>query len=259
MNSYGPVAGSETYTGAGEELSLLRVIGLIGLPTTLLTATYIIVGLIQDRIPSLLLFFLLAMVILFPFELSVVLRAGRRQYGRFSLRSACTDHSRMSWWKILVYASVLFGFAGLMTAVIVPFELRVTAPLARQLHTHLPAYFDWTDIEQLRSYSKGIVVMTCIAYVLLNGFVGPIIEELFFRGYLTSGIRRYGRWAPLIITVLFSLYHLWLPFNNLFRIAIFLPAAYAAWKKKNLYLSIWFHCLCNLFSSASFIIAVYGT
>jgi uncharacterized protein len=258
MYSYGRLARPKTYTGAGEELSLLHVIGLIALPTTLLTATYFIVGHIQERIPSLLLFFLLATVTLFPIELSVVLRAGRRQYGRYSLRSACTDHTHMSWWKILGYACVLFGFAGLMTAVIAPLELLVTAPLAQQLHAHLPAYFDWSDLDQLRSYSKGIVLMTCIAYVLLNGIIGPIIEELFFRGYLTSGIRRYGKWAPLIITVLFSLYHLWLPFNNLFRIAIFLPAAYAAWKHTNIFLSIGFHCLCNLFSSVSFIIAVYG-
>ncbi|NLT40253.1 MAG: CPBP family intramembrane metalloprotease, partial [Clostridiales bacterium] len=63
--------------------------------------------------------------------------------------------------------------------------------------------------------------------------------------------------APLIVTVLFSLYHLWLPLENIFRIFAFFPAAFVAMKKKNIYITIAFHCLCNLFSTAGFIISVY--
>jgi membrane protease YdiL (CAAX protease family) len=62
----------------------------------------------------------------------------------------------------------------------------------------------------------------------------------------------------LIITILFSLYHFWSPLNNLFRIAVFFPASLIIWKKKNIYISIVFHCLCNLLSTISFIITVYS-
>ncbi|MBI9093986.1 MAG: CPBP family intramembrane metalloprotease [Sphaerochaeta sp.] len=113
-------------------------------------------------------------------------------------------------------------------------------------------------MEYLRQYPQNILLITCIAFVALNVIIGPIIEELFFRGYLTSRISRFGKWAPVIVTVLFSLYHLWLPFNNVFRIVIFLPAAYVTWKERNIYISIVFHCLCNLFSTISFIIALYA-
>ena len=102
-------------------------------------------------------------------------------------------------------------------------------------------------------------MLTFTMYFILNVFVGPIVEELFFRGYLTAKVSRYGKYAPFIVTVLFSLYHLWLPFNNLFRIAAFYPAYYIAWKKKNIYIAIVFHCLCNLISAISFISAVYAT
>jgi hypothetical protein len=32
-----------------------------------------------------------------------------------------------------------------------------------------------------------------------------------------------------------------------------------AWKKKNIYISIVFHCLCNFISTVSFIISVYSS
>jgi len=86
--------------------------------------------------------------------------------------------------------------------------------------------------------------------------LGPITEELFFRGYLTSHYEKQTSFTPILIVVLFSLYHFWLPFHNVFRVLAFGPAAYVAYKKKNLYISIYFHCLCNLYSTVSFVLAV---
>ena len=50
--------------------------------------------------------------------------------------------------------------------------------------------------------------------------------------------------------------HFWLPFNNILRILVFAPVAYVAYKKKNIYISIGTHCLCNLISSISFVIEI---
>ncbi|WP_425314093.1 hypothetical protein [Sphaerochaeta associata] len=55
--------------------------------------------------------------------------------------------------------------------------------------------------------------------------------------------------------MLFSLYHFREPFGNIFRIAVLHPAAYAAWKLKNIYVSMVCHCLCNIFSVIMFIMA----
>lgn len=239
-----------------DNLSVSKTLGLIYIPTTLLTSAYILVGQMQNAIPSILLFFLLAILILFPIELGVVLCASKNRYGSYSLKSAFANQKKMSWWKILIYGVVLFGFAGLMSAIIVPVEKMLTAPLAEKFTQSIPAYFDWNNLDYLNQYSKAILLITVVVFFLLNVIVGPIVEELFFRGYLTSQLSRFGIWAPVIVTVLFSLYHFWLPFNNLFRIAIFLPAAYFAWKEKNIYISIVFHCLCNLFSTISFLLAL---
>ena len=240
-----------------DNLSILRVLLLVFVPTSLLTLIYILAGYLQNTIPSLLLFFLLAMFILFPIEVWVVLHASKKKYGSYSLKSAFSNHQKLPWRVIFLYGFLLWGFAGIMSVTIAPLENMLFAPISSWLTSIMPEYFDWNNIDYLKQYSKNILILTSVVYFILNVFIGPIVEEIFFRGYLTSKISRYGKYAPIIITVLFSIYHFWLPFNNLFRIVIFFPAAYLAWKKKNIYIAIVFHCLCNLVSAISFIVAVY--
>lgn len=246
-----------TKTNMQREISLSKLLCFTFIPTSILTAIYIITGYLQNTIPSLLLFFLIAAVILFPIEIGIVFYASKKEYGSYSLKSSFSGHIKMSWWKILLYGLFLFGFAGIMSVTVAPLENSLFAPISKQLAQITPLYFDWSNIEYLKHYSKDILLLTCIGYFIFNVIIGPIVEELFFRGYLTSKVSRFGKFAPLIITVLFSLYHLWLPFNNLFRISAFFPAAFVVWKKKNIYMSIVFHCLCNLLSTATFILAVY--
>lgn len=242
-----------------DQLSMRKVLLLIFLPTTLLTLVYILLGhILGDTIPTILLFLLIAMIILFPIQLFVVLRASKKDYGSYSLKSAFSRYQKLSWWKIIVYSLFLWGFAGLMSITIAPMEVRLFAPISEQLFNILPPYFDWINIDYAQYYSRDILLLTCIIIFILNVFIGPIVEELFFRGYLSSKLSRFGDYTPLIVTVLFSLYHLWLPFNNLFRIIAFYPAFYMAWKKKNIYIAIVVHCLCNAVSTIGFITILLG-
>jgi membrane protease YdiL (CAAX protease family) len=241
-----------------DNLSMIKVAFLIFVPTTILTASYFLFGSVFEAIPSLLLFFALATLTLFPIELAVVLYSSKKSFGSYSLRSAFANQDKSSWIKTLLYGVFLFGFAGIVSATVGPFEHWITLPLSNKLVEIMPAYYDWNNMEYLRQYPKNILLLTCIVYGIFNILVGPVVEELYFRGYLTSKLSRLGKWAPIIITVLFSLYHFWLPLQNLFRISAFLPAAYIAWKQKNLYISIVFHCLCNLISTIGFIAAVFA-
>ena len=241
-----------------KQMSLQKLLCLIFIPSLILIIVYIVTGGLKHSIPSLLLFYICATLILFPIEIGVILNASKKEYGSYSLKSAFSDYNKMSWWKIFIYGSLLFAFAGIMSVTIAPLENNLFASLSNKLIQSMPVYFNWNNIEYFKQYPKDILLLTCVGYFILNVIVGPIIEELFFRGYLTSKISRYGNFAPLIITILFSLYHFWLPFNNLFRISIFLPAAFIAWRKKNIYISIVFHCMCNLFATVSFIISVYS-
>lgn len=241
-----------------EQTSLPQIAALIFIPTAILTVIYIFIGYMQPAIPSILLFFILGMITIFPFQIAVVLYVSKKEYGKYCVKSAFNQYDKMRPWKIFFCGAVLFGFAGIFSITIAPLENSLFAPFSNKIAQIIPEYFNWNNFEYIKEYSKGILLVTCVVYFLFNVIIFPIIEELFFRGYLTSKISRFGNFAPLIITVLFSLYHFWLPFNNLFRICAFFPAAWVAWKKKNIYISIVFHCLCNFFSTISFIISVYS-
>jgi membrane protease YdiL (CAAX protease family) len=65
-----------------------------------------------------------------------------------------------------------------------------------------------------------------------NGLVSPMTEELYFCGFLLPRICRYGAWALVLNTLLFSLYHVWTPWRWP-QIAVgFLPLALTAWRTR---------------------------
>ncbi len=229
----------------------------IYIPTTAVSLSYLLLGHFVN-IPHLFLFCILGTFILVPMELGIILHASKKEYGVYSLKSAFYGQEKLAIWKVLILAFVFFGVAGLLSAFVAPVEKQIFAEMRSQVLNRLPAGFDWTDFEYLRSFSKPVLILTCVYYGIFNVLIGPITEELFFRGYLTSHYEKQNSFTPVLIAILFSFYHFWLPFNNVFRILAFAPVAYCAYKKKNIYISICFHCACNLFSVIGFVIEVLG-
>ena len=230
---------------------LLRIF----VPTTVLSLSYLILGHFCNM-PYILLFCILGTVILVPMELGMILSASKKEYGKYSLKSAFDGQEKLALWKIVLIAFVFLGVAGLLSAFVAPLENQIFTQMRTALLNRLPIGFDWTNYEYIKSFSKPTLILTCVYYGIFNVLIGPITEELFFRGYLTSHYKKQGLFTPILITILFSLYHFWLPFHNAFRILAFAPVAYVAYKKKNIYISIWFHCMCNLFSVVGFVLLV---
>ena len=208
--------------------------------------------------PHILLFCILGTIILVPMELGMIISASKKEYGTCSLKSALEGQEKLALWKIVLIAFVFLGVAGLLSAFVAPLENQFLSKIRATVLNNLPIGFDWTNYEYIKSFSKPTLIFTCVYYCIFNVLIGPIIEELFFRGYLTSHYKKQGVLTPILIAVLFSLYHFWLPFHNIFRILAFAPVAYVAYKKKNIYISIWFHCMCNLFSVVGFVFLVMG-
>ena len=232
---------------------LLRIF----VPTTVFSLSYLILGHFCNM-PHILLFCILGTIILVPMELGMIISASKKEYGTCSLKSALEGQEKLAVWKIVLIAFVFLGVAGLLSAFVAPLENQFLSKIRATVLNNLPIGFDWTNYEYIKSFSKPTLIFTCVYYCIFNVLIGPIIEELFFRGYLTSHYKKQGVLTPILIAVLFSLYHFWLPFHNIFRILAFAPVAYVAYKKKNIYISIWFHCMCNLFSVVGFVFLVMG-
>lgn len=224
-------------------------------PTIVLSLSYLLLGNFCN-IPHILLFCILGTAILVPIELSAILSASKMENGVYSFKSAFVGQEKLPPWKVLIIAFVFFGVAGLLSTFVAPIENQIFAEMRTALIYNLPIGFDWTNYEYIKSFSKPILILTCVYYGIFNVLIGPITEELFFRGYLTSHYKKQSSFLPILIAVLFSFYHFWLPFNNVFRILAFAPVAYVTYRKKNLYISICFHCLCNLFSVVRFAVAI---
>jgi membrane protease YdiL (CAAX protease family) len=86
-----------------------------------------------------------------------------------------------------------------------------------------------------------------LIYLVIGGVIGPLAEEIFFRGILYGYLRRWGVYTAVTVsTLLFVLPHLAgsnLPVTQLVGGIVF---ALAYEKEKNLMVPITIHCLGNL-------------
>lgn len=228
-----------------EKNIFLKVLLLACIPSLLAMVLYIYLGKIQNSIPSLLLFLLCVGLILFPFEIYII----------YKNKDNLLNKSKIKWWQLIFIVGILFGFAGLMSVLITPFEHNLFSNIIDKLNESIPIYFSW-DSSNLMNYSNELILITCLLYFLLNVIVYPIIEEFFFREVLTNKLKKYGYLAPIFVTIIFSIYHFWLPFDNLFRITAFILPSILVYKYKDIRISIGFHCSCNLFSTITFILGV---
>jgi membrane protease YdiL (CAAX protease family) len=104
---------------------------------------------------------------------------------------------------------------------------------------------EFVSFDEDTAYATWVLVVFFAAAFVVNGVIGPVVEELYFRGHLLPRIDRFGRGAPVLNAVLFSLYHFWTPWQNLGRILALLPWIYTVWRKRSVKLSIAVHISVN--------------
>lgn len=172
--------------------------------------------------------------------LGYLLLQGKRKNGKLSLTGIIQYRQPMPKWHYLFYCVPIILWIGFVFGVISP---PIDAYLIKNIFFWLPDSLT-ADVD-LDQYSKPALLVMWFVYLILNGIGGPLVEELYFRGYLLPGISRYGRWAPVINSVLFSIYHFFSPWQNPARILALLPMVYAVHTKKNIYIGIIIHCGIN--------------
>ena len=205
--------------------------------------------------PPLAAFLIAIAVSILPFELGVVVLAGHRNDSPGGLLAAIPYRRplRRRDWLILVPGLLVIGIIGF--GVLALFE----PPIRDSLFGWLPAWLlSPVPLESITDYSRAAWIVTLVGYFVLNAVLGPVAEELYFRGYLLPRMSQFRRWAPLLNVVLFSLYHLWSPWQFFSRIAGVSPFVYAVWRKENVYLGIGVHALLNTISVATVVAIVLG-
>lgn len=224
--------------------SMLRSIGLHIIPGVLLTAAFIALKPLAVRMdyPPLLAFILAVLLVDIPFQLGIMYYQGKKLNGRFSLQGVVLYREKIPWWQFLtiflVGVVLLFGLSTLAIA--------VDGYLSQQLFSWLPDWMFMNDATQYEAYSQSTLLVSFTLFLIVTGIALPLVEELYFRGFLMPRISRFKAWAPVFSALLFAIYHVWQLFGFT---AIFLSGlvfAFAVWWKRDVKLGISLHVFANI-------------
>jgi len=186
--------------------------------------------------------------ILVPLELGYLLYKGKQANSHYTLAGIISYRDRVPWWQMLLWSLVVFVVTGAIFTVLKPVE----AILQENLFFWIPPLESGLS----ESYSKAILIVTYATVLIFGVIVGPLIEELYFRGYLLPRMR--GKYSPVFHSFLFAAYHVFTPWMILSRTIGLLPLIYAV-KRKNIYVGIIVHILLNsldVAAAAAFILSM---
>jgi membrane protease YdiL (CAAX protease family) len=178
--------------------------------------------------------------VIVPIELAVLGLAHARNRGQGEPLIAYGAHLPLVDWTKLIPALLIAAVVG--SAIAMPADNVVAQTLFGWAPTW---YLRPIDLAVVGSYSASAWMVTLVGYLVLNGVVGPVVEELYFRGWLLPRMNASGRWAPLLNTVLFSVYHFWTPWQFLSRVAAVLPFVCVVHARRNVYVGMLVHMLLN--------------
>jgi membrane protease YdiL (CAAX protease family) len=185
--------------------------------------------------PSVIALILAYAFILIPIELGYLLYQGKRKTGRFTLQAIISYRNPIPWWQYLVWVLIIFIATGAMVTLLKPFD----AFLQERLFFWMPDINYGLD----GNYSRNTLIVTYSMVFIFIAVLTPLVEELYFRGYLLP--RMKGKYAPLFHSFLFAAQHVLEPWMIITRTLGFLPILFGV-KKKNIYVGIIVHILCNM-------------
>jgi membrane protease YdiL (CAAX protease family) len=232
-----------------EQYSLGQAILLHLLPGALATLVYILSVPVMNRlgypfISALYLPMILAVILM---ELGYLLYQGQKKNGARSLSGVVNYRERVPGWMYVVFPLLILMWGVLVTGVVSSLDNLIL----NQVFPWLPDSYALRNVLDIKTaYPREAILVTAVCALTLNGLVGPIVEELYFRGHLLPRLSRLGRWAPLLNVVLFSFYHFWTPWMFFSRVILLIPMVYIVQWKRNIYLGMIAHCLLNLIGTA---------
>jgi membrane protease YdiL (CAAX protease family) len=184
--------------------------------------------------PSIFALYLAIAFILVPVELGFLLVQGKKKTGRFTLQGLISYQKSIPWWQYFVWVTIIFVIVGALMTLFKPID----SFLQKNLFFWMPDVNTGLD----GTYSKTILIVTYSMSLIFNVLLGPIVEELFFRGYLLP--RMKGKFAILFHSFLFAAVHVFTPWMIIARTIGFLPILFGT-TKKNIYVGMIVHMLCN--------------
>jgi hypothetical protein len=184
--------------------------------------------------PSVIALILAFAFVLIPVELGYLFYQGKKKTGYFTLQGIISYRNSIPWWQYIVWPIIIFIATGAIVTLLKPVE----AFLQERFFFWMP------DINYglNGNYSRTTLIVTYSLVLLFIAILVPLVEELYFRGYLLP--RMNGKFAPLFHTFLFAAQHVFTPWMIITRTLGVLPLVFGV-KKKNIYIGIIVHIMVN--------------
>lgn len=174
-------------------------------------------------------------------ELGYLFYEGKKRNGRMSLDGIIVYRQPLKAGEVILWT------VGTFVAVLVLYIL--SGPITSYIQSHffgwVPQWFVQDTGLEGGGFSRSALLIVNIASIFVFIIGVPVVEEMYFRGYLLPRLSQFGGWAIVINSFLFSLYHFTTPWMLVLRFLITLPMAYTASRKQNLVPVIIVHAIAN--------------
>ncbi len=172
--------------------------------------------------------------VLVPVELGFLLYQGKKKMGCYSILGIISFRNPIPWLEYLIWPMLLVAVTGAI--------FKFFAPVDTFLQARAFFWMPELNYGLDGNYSKTILIVTYAMFLIFCVFLAPMIEELYFRGYLLP--RMQGRFAPLFHSFLFAAVHVFTTWMMITRTLGLLPLVFGV-KKKNIYIGMIAHILGN--------------
>lgn len=201
---------------------------------------------ILEQCPKLVIMGLSVIFSIIPVELGYLFYVAKREDGSFNIFKILGLKSKLKIKEYIVYTLSLFLLTGILITALKP----LSSFMLNTIFSWIPDWYNYT--QDISLFSRSLIIITILVSLFIFTIIAPIIEELYFRGYLLSRMKWMGKYSVLLNVILFSVYHFWSPWLIITRIVGLLPLYYCVYKKDSLKLGILVHCSLNFLDVVSF-------
>lgn len=229
-------------------LSTWKIVLLHLIPGVFIAAVYYLTApiWIEKGFPAVFALSVTVALILVPFEILIMVLSRKKS------EPIIPYVQKVSWTKSILLVLSLVLFSGLVFA-------SIATPIATLLKTHVFSFLPSFALENSFDGTPSALVWTFVVLMLFANIIGPLVEELYFRGFLLSRMDG-GIWKSSILNAfLFALYHFWSPWDIIARTIMVIPFSFVVRKTRNVWISVSAHILVNVLSSLSLISIVFGS
>lgn len=199
--------------------------------------------------PNILGYYFVDILALVPIQLGILLYVTKRKTGTYRISSQLPYLEKSSIKEYLIFIPIVAVWAIAVNEVLTPIEIN----LRDTVFSFIPTKYMIGNYD-ISAFSNDKIIITSLLGLLLNGFTAPIMEEMYFRGYLLPRINLSPNKAIVASAVLFSLYHFYSPWYFFSRVLMMIPIYYWVVKKKNIRFSIITHIIANSVTSLSMLL-----